>query len=47
MRCLHGFMKQQQAVYAILLEDGGNSALMPSSTEFVVIEELVDALKAI
>ena len=34
--------EQQQAV---LLEDGGDSILMPSSNEFAVIEELVDILK--
>jgi len=38
------FTEQQQAVCAALLEDGGDRALMPSSTEFVVIEELVKML---
>ena len=39
------FIEQQQAVCAVLLEDGGDRVLMPSSTEFAVIEELVDILK--
>ena len=39
------FMGQQQAVRAVILEDGGDHVLMPSSTEFAVIEELVDILK--
>ena len=30
---------------AALLEDGGNHVLMPSATEFAVIEELVKILK--
>ena len=30
---------------AVLLEDGGDRVLMPSSTELAVIEELVDILK--
>ena len=36
------FTEQQQAVCAVLLEDGGDRILMPSSSEFAVIEELVD-----
>ena len=39
------FMEQQQAVCAVLLEDGGDRVLMPSSTEFAIIEQLVDILK--
>ena len=39
------FTEQQQAVCAVLLEDGGDRILMPSSVEFAVIEELVDILK--
>ena len=39
------FTEQQQAVCAVLLEDGGDRILMPSSNEFAVIEELVDILK--
>ena len=39
------FIEQQQAVCAVLLEDGGDRVLMPSSTELAVIEELVDILK--
>jgi len=39
------FTEQQQAVCAVLLEDGGDRVLMPSSTEFAVIEELVKILK--
>ena len=39
------FTEQQQAVCAVLLEDGGDRILMPSSSEFAVIEELVDILK--
>ena len=39
------FIEQQQAVCAVLLEDGGDRVLMPSATEFSVIEELVDILK--
>ena len=39
------FTEQQQAVCAVLLEDGGDCILMPSSNEFAVIEELVDILK--
>ena len=39
------FIEQQQAVCAVLLEDGGDRILMPSSVEFAVIEELVDILK--
>ena len=39
------FIEQQQAVCAVLLEDGADCVLMPSSTEFAVIEELVDILK--
>ena len=37
--------EQHQAVCAVLLEDGGDRILMPSSSEFAVIEELVDILK--
>jgi len=40
------FTEQQQAVCAVLLEDGGDRVLMPSSTEFTVIEELVKILKS-
>ena len=36
------FTEQQQAVCAVLLEDGGDRILMPSSSEFA---ELVDILK--
>ena len=39
------FIEQQQAVCAVLLEDGGDRVLMPSSNEFAVIEELLDILK--
>jgi len=39
------FTEQQQAVCAVLLEDGGDRVLMPSSPEFAVIEELVKILK--
>ena len=39
------FTEQQQAVCAVLLEDGGDRVLMPSSTEFAAIEELVKILK--
>ena len=39
------FIEQQQAVCAVLLEDGGDRVLMPSSNEFAVIEQLVDILK--
>ena len=42
---LSRFIEQQQTVCAVLLEDGGDHVLMPSSTEFTVIEELVDILK--
>ena len=31
------FIEQQQAVCAVLLEDGGDCVLMPTSTEFAVI----------
>ena len=41
-KMLARFMEQQQAV---LLEDGGDCVLIPSSTEFAVIEQLVDILK--
>ena len=39
------FTEQKQAVCAVLLEDGGDRILMPSATEFAVIEELVKILE--
>ena len=39
------FIEQQQAICAVLLEDCGDHVLMPSATEFAVVEELVDILK--
>ena len=39
------FLERQQAVCAVLFEHGGDRVLIPSPTEFSVIEELVDILK--
>ena len=38
------FLEHQQAVCAVLFKHGGDRVLIPSPTEFSVIEELVDIL---
>ena len=43
---LSRFIEQQQAKCTVLLENGGDCVLMPSSSKFAVIEEIVDILKS-
>ena len=42
---LKRFLEQQQAICAMLLEDGDNRTLMPSTDEIATMEELVEILK--
>ena len=42
---LKRFLEQQQAICAMLLEDGDNQTLMPSTDEIATMEELVEILK--
>ena len=42
---LKRFLEQQQAICAMLLEDGDNRSLMPSTDEITTMEELVEILK--
>ena len=42
---LKRFIEQQQAICAMLLEDGDNRSLMPSTDKITIIEELVEILK--
>ena len=42
---LKRFLEQQQAICAMLLEDGDNRALMPSTDEISTMEELVKILE--
>ena len=42
---LKRFLEQQQAICAMLLEDGDNRLLMPSTEEISTMEELVEILK--
>ena len=42
---LKRFLEQQQAICAMLLEDGDNRTLMPSTDEIATMEELVGILK--
>ena len=42
---LKRFIEQQQAICAMLLEDGDNRSLMPSTDEIATMEELVEILK--
>ena len=42
---LKRFLEQQQAICAMLLEDGDNRSLMPSTDEIATMEELVEILK--
>ena len=44
-KMLKRFLEQQQAICAMLLEDGDNQTLMPSTNEIATIEELVEILK--
>ena len=42
---LKRFIEQQEAICAMLLEDGDNRSLMPSTDEITIIEELIEILK--
>ena len=42
---LKRFIEQQEAICAMLLEDGDNRSLMPSMDEITIIEELIEILK--
>ena len=42
---LKRFLEQQQAICAMLLEDGDNRTLMPSTDKIATVEELVEILK--
>ena len=42
---LKRFLEQQQAICAMLLEDGDNRTLMPSTDELATMEEFVEILK--
>ena len=42
---LKRFLEQQQAICAMLLEDGDNRSLMSSTDEISIIEELVKILE--
>ena len=44
-KMLKRFLEQLQTICAMLLEDGDNQALMPSTNEIATMEELVEILK--